>query len=70
MIFRLRVSLHLWKSHKDIGSSHKDEQSRRKYDKIFLMIVMSETDLRSISIITIIILTMINFIPEDSNKIV
>ena len=34
------------------------------------MIVMSETDLRSISIITIIILTMINFIPEDSNKIV
>lgn len=60
MIIRLRVSLHLWKSHKD-----NDEQNMRKYYKISLMVVMSETDLRSSSIITIIILTMINFIPED-----
>lgn len=60
MIIRLRVSLCLWKAHKD-----NDEQNMRKYDKILLMVVVSETDLRSISIITIIILTMINFIPED-----
>lgn len=58
MIIRLRVSPRLWKTHKD-----NDEQNMRRDDKILLMVVVS--DLRSISIITIVVLTMINFIPED-----